>query len=123
MDKKETMQQVQNTMGNIFTKSRLKKAGIGILLCGILAGGGAWYHHQQKQAEHAQLLQARTTMIEAQAAQNNVALLTADSIRSLSAQAIGVDETGITFQEISLLDGQQEKSKDKKDKKEHEEQY
>ena len=120
MDKKETMQQVQNTMGNIFTKSRLKKAGIGILLCGILAGGGAWYHHQQKQAEHAQLLQARTTMIEAQAAQNNVALLTADSIRSLSAQAIGVDETGITFQEISLLDGQQEKSKDKKDKKEHE---
>lgn len=120
MDKKETMQTVQTTLGNIFSKSHMKKAGVGLLICGILAGGGAWYHHQQKQTEHAQQLQARTTMIEAQAAQNNVALLDTENVRALSAQAIGIDETAITFQEISLLDNQQEEHKDKKEKKDHE---
>lgn len=116
MDKKETMENVQNTLGNIFTRSHLKKAAAGLLVCGILAGGGAWYHHQQKQVEHAQMLQARTTMIEAQAAQNNVALLDTDNIRTLTAQAIGVDETAITFQEISLLDKTQQPHKDDKEK-------
>lgn len=72
MDKKETMQTVQTTLGNIFSKSHMKKTGVGLLICGILAGGGAWYHHQQEQTEHARQLQARTTMIEAQAEQNNV---------------------------------------------------
>ena len=117
MDKKEMMKNAQTTLGSIFTKSRLKKVGIGILICGLLAGGGTWYQHQQKQAEHAQQLQARTMMLEAQAAQNNVALLPADSIRSLTAEAIGIDETAITFREISLKDNtiSNEKEKEKKD--------
>ena len=102
MDKKYLRQNLQNSLTNIFHKSYLKKACAGILICGLLAAGGTWYHHTQKQIEHAQLLQARTTMIEAQANQNNVALLDLSNIRSLTAQAIGIDENAITFREISL---------------------
>ena len=101
MDKKETMQQVQNTMGNIFTKSRLKKAGIGILLCGILAGGGAWYHHQQKQAYKEKKIQAMSQMIEAQAQAQNLTLIPEEKARALAAQAIGKDESSLSFSRIS----------------------
>ena len=104
MDKKETMHMVQEKARGIFTPARLKKAGGCLLICAILAGGGAWYHHQQKQTEHAQVLQAKTTMIEAQAARNNIAILDTNTIRSLTAEAIGIDENNITYREISLSD-------------------
>ena len=47
MNKTELMKNAQTTLGQIFTKKRLKKAGADILICGILAAGGGWYHHQQ----------------------------------------------------------------------------
>ncbi len=116
MNKTELMKNAQTTLGQIFTKKRLKKAGAGILICGILAAGAGWYHHQQKQAEHASILAARTTMIEAQASQNNVALLDTDSIRSLAAQAIGLDENTITFREVALSDASQQADSEKEKK-------
>ena len=135
MDKKETMHMVQEKARGIFTPARLKKAGGCLLICAILAGGGAWYHHQQKQAEDAQVLQAKTTMIEAQAARNNIAILDTNTIRSLAAEAIGIDENSITYREISLSDKalhdndkdqHNDKDKDKhkdKDKKSKEHKY
>lgn len=94
----------QNIFGKIFTKSRLTKAGLLILLVCIIAGGAEYYYHQQKIAEHAQLTQARTAMLEAQADKNNLALLDEATIRSIAAQTICVDEAAVTFKEIELSD-------------------
>ena len=111
---------------NIFTAARLKKAGACLGICAVIAGGAAWYHHQQKQVEHAQILEARNQLIETQAAQHNLALLSTDTVRTLAADAIGIDETTISYREISLMDKSQhigtnkdDKKKDSKHKSEH----
>ena len=106
-----------------------KKLAIGVLICAVVTGGiasgAAWYHHQQEQAAHEQRIQARTTMIQAQADQRSLALLDTNAIRSLTAQAIGQDETSITFREITLINAadpsEKNGKKDKKEKKEHRE--
>lgn len=122
MDKNDSQQNIKNKWKRIFTKKHFIQASAGLLFCGVLAAGGGWYHHQQEQAEHAQFLAAHTNMMEAQANKNNVALLDSATIRSLTAEAIGLDENTITFREITLLDiGQQgiahEEEREHRDKK------
>ena len=102
---------------NIFTAARLKKAGACLGVCAVIAGGAAWYHHQQKQVEHAQIRDAQNQLIETQAAQHDLALLSTDTVRTLAADAIGIDETTITYRDISLMDKSQHIDSDKKDKK------
>ena len=101
---KEVGGAAQETARRIFTAAHLRKAGAALAVCAVLAGGGAWYHHQQEQVQHASVREARTTMITAQAAQRSLELLTPEQIRSLAAEAVGVDETSLTYKEISLID-------------------
>ena len=101
---KEVGVAAQETAKRIFTAAHLRKAGAALAVCAVLAGGGAWYHHQQEQVQHASVREARTTMITAQAAQRSLELLTPEQIRSLAAEAVGVDETSLTYKEISLID-------------------
>ena len=93
----------------------------------VIAGsGGAWYHHQQKQAYKEKKIQAISQMIEAQAQAQNLTLIPEEKARALAAQAIGKDESSLSFSRISLIDLEgskhekgedRHKEKDKKDKK------
>lgn len=65
----------------------------------------------------AQIRDAQNQLIETQAAQHDLALLNTDTVRTLAADAIGIDETTVTYQDISLMDKSQHIDSDKKDKK------
>lgn len=92
-----------------------KKAGVILLIGALCAGGGTWYHHQQKQLQHAKVMEARAAAIKVQAEKNNMVLLSQDSVRTLAADAIGADETAVTYRKISL-----EVPKQHKEMKKHE---
>lgn len=108
----------------IFTARNAKIAVTAIVICAVAGGGGAWYHHQQKQAYKEKKIQAMSQMIEAQA--QNMTLIPEEKARALAAQAIGKDESSLSFSRISLIDLEgskhekgedRHKEKDKKDKK------
>ncbi len=93
---------MQTLGGKIFTKSHFKKLGVFLVICAVAAGGGAYFVHQQKITKRLQVNEARTAMITAQATKSNISLLPENQIRTLAAQAIGQDESNITFREIYL---------------------
>lgn len=86
----------------IFSPRRLKIGAVLILVCAVAAGGGTWYYHQQKMERKAQIRQAQTRMVEYQAEQRNVKLLSVDDIKAIAAQAVGKEEAALQFREISL---------------------
>ena len=86
----------------LFTAKRFKIGAAVVIVCAVVAGIGAWYHHQQKIERRAQIRQAQTRMVEYQAEQRNMALIGEEKVRSLTAQAIGQDESALTFREITL---------------------
>lgn len=103
-------------------KAAAKKAGIAAVIIAVLGGAGAWYHHSQEKAMHLQQQQARTALVTAQASSRSLTLLDENAIRSITAEAIGQDETAITFKQIALTNaadardgGKKDKEKDKKD--------
>ncbi len=101
-------------------KPYAKKASAILLIAAVVSGAGAWYIHGQKQERHAQKEQAWTTMITAQARQRSVTLLDESAVRSIAAEAIGQQETAITFRQISLRDmAQNEDHKQKMKHREH----
>lgn len=101
-------------------KPYAKKASAILLIAAVVSGAGAWYIHGQKQERHAQKEQAWTTMITAQAWQRSVTLLDESAVRSIAAEAIGQQETAITFCQISLRDmAQNEDHKQKMKHREH----
>ena len=110
----------------IFTARNAKIAVTAIVICAVAGSGGAWYHHQQKQAYKEKKIQAMSQMIEAQAQAQNLTLIPEEKARALAAQAIGKDESSLSFSRISLIDLEgskhekgedRHKEKDKKDKK------
>ena len=92
----------QEPTGKLLTAKRIKIGVALIIICAIVAGGGSWYYHQQKEAKRAQLAQAQTRMVQYQANQNNMQLLDETKVRALAAQAIGLDESQLTFKQIQL---------------------
>lgn len=88
----------------IFTARNAKIAVTAIVICAVAGGGGAWYHHQQKQAYKEKKIQAMSQMIEAQAQAQNLTLIPEEKARALAAQAIGKDESSLSFSRISLID-------------------
>lgn len=98
-------------------KPYAKKASAILLIAAVVSGAGAWYVHGQKQERHTQKEQAWTTMITAQARQRSVTLLDESAVRSIAAEAIGQEETAITFRQISLRDMAQ--NEDRKQKMKH----
>lgn len=101
-------------------KPYAKKASAILLIAAVVSGAGAWYVHGKKQERHAQKEQAWTTMITAQARHRSVTLLDESAVRSIAAEAIGQQETAITFRQISLRDmAQNEDHKQKMKHREH----
>ncbi len=92
------------TAKGIFSAKNLKRAGIVAVIGAVLAGGGAYWHYGQEAAAKARVSEARTQMVRTQAEKEGLALLSEDAVRTLVADAIGVDETAITYRKVELTD-------------------
>ena len=65
----------------LFTAKRFKIGAAVVIVCAVVAGIGAWYHHQQKIERRAQIRQAQTRMVEYQAEQRNMVLIGEEKVR------------------------------------------
>ena len=95
---------IMETAKGIFSTKNLKRAGIVAVIGAVLAGGGAYWHHGQEIAAKERVSEARTQMVRTQAEKEGLALLSEDAVRTLVADAIGVDETTITYRRIELTE-------------------
>ena len=95
---------IMETAKGIFSAKNLKRAGVVAVLGAVLAGGGAYWHHGQEVAAKERVNEARTQMVRTQAEKEGLALLSEDAVRTLVADAIGVDETTITYRRIELTE-------------------
>ena len=95
---------IMETAKGIFSAKNLKRAGVVVALGAVLAGGGAYWHHGQEVAAKERVSEARTQMVRTQAEKEGFALLSEDAVRTLVADAIGVDETAITYRRIELTE-------------------
>ena len=95
---------IMETAMGIFSAKNLKRAGIVAVIGAVLAGGGAYWHHGQEVAAKERVSEARTQMVRTQAEKEGLALLSEDAVRTLVADAIGVDETTITYRRIELTE-------------------
>ena len=95
---------IMETAKGIFSAKNLKRAGVVAALGAVLAGGGAYWHHGQEVAAKERVSEARTQMVRMQADKAGLALLSEDAVRTLVADAIGVDETAITYRKVELTD-------------------
>ena len=107
---------IMETAKGIFSAKNLKRAGIVAVIGAVLAGGGAYWHHGQEAAAKVRVSEARTQMLRQQADKAGLALLSEDVVRTLVADAIGVDETTITYRKIELTDNRAKGRKHDDDK-------
>ena len=96
------MQNVKNQAKKVFTPARIKKAAVLAMLVSLVSAGGAYYHHQQAQARSVAEKQARSEMITAQASQRGIVLIDEAHVRTIAADALGKNESDLTFHTIQL---------------------
>ena len=107
---------IMETAKGIFSAKNLKRAGIVAVIGAVLAGGGAYWHHGQEVAAKERVSEARTQMVLTQAEKEGLALLSEDAVRTLVADAIGMDETAITDRRIELTENRAKGMKHDDDK-------
>lgn len=116
----DTLVSIKN---KVCTARNTKIAAAFCVVCVVATAGGHYYLHQQHLARHAERVDAMAQMTKAQADQHNISLISEDQACAAAAQAIGKDESELTFKEIALFDmnsakhgpkdGRKEKPKDK----------
>ena len=108
---------IMETAKGIFSAKNLKRAGIVAVIGAVLAGGGAYWHHGQEAAAKVRVSEARTQMVRTQAEKEGLAILSEDTVRTLVADAIGMDETAITYRRIDLTENRAKGMKHDDDKR------
>lgn len=88
----------------VCTARNAKIAAAFCVVCVVATAGGHYYLHQQHLARHAERVDAMAQMTKAQADQHNISLISEDQACAAAAQAIGKDESELTFKEIALFD-------------------
>ena len=103
-----TQEKWQDTLVSIKNKvctARNAKIAAAFCVVSVVAtAGGHYYLHQQHLARHAERIDAMAQMTKAQADQHNISLISEDQACAAAAQAIGKDESELTFKEIALFD-------------------
>lgn len=107
---------IMETAKGIFSAKNLKRAGIVAVIGAVLAGGGAYWHYGQEAAAKARVSEARTQMVRTQAEKEGLTLLSENAVRTLVADAIGVDETAITYRKVELAENRAKGRKHDDDK-------
>lgn len=95
-------QKIKEQVKGAFSPAHLKKAAALAVLVGVATAGTAYFHYQQVEAHSLMKRQARSEMIAAQAAQQNIVLLDEDKVRSIAADSIGKSEAELTFRPLEL---------------------
>ena len=108
---------IMETAKGIFSAKNLKRAGVVVALGAVLAGGGAYWHHGQEVAAKERVSEARTQMVRTQADKAGLALLSENEVRTLVADAIGMDETTITYRRIELTENRATEKRHDDDKR------
>ena len=112
MEAQKSKEQVKG----VFSPAHLKKAAALAVLVGVATAGTAYFHYQQAEAQSLMKRQARSEMIAAQAAQQNIVLLDEDKVRSIAADSIGKSEAELTFRplELKMRDHDDDRDHDRK---------
>lgn len=98
------------------TPQRLKKGAGCLVALAIVVGGGKFAMHKAKAEAKLQEAQAKTRMLQNMAAQQNITLVSTDTVKENIASTLGTDPSSITFQSITLDDRKPgEKKEDRKD--------
>lgn len=97
----DTLVSIKN---KVCTARNAKIAAAFCVVCVVATAGGHYYLHQQHLARHAERVDAMAQMTKAQADQRNISLISEDQACAAAAQAIGKDESELTFKEIALFD-------------------
>ena len=97
----DTLVSIKN---KVCTARDAKIAAAFCVVCVVATAGGHYYLHQQHLARHAERIDAMAQMTKAQADQHNISLISEDQACAAAAQAIGKDESELTFKEIALFD-------------------
>ncbi|MBD9022901.1 MAG: hypothetical protein EGR10_09845 [Megasphaera elsdenii] len=97
----DTLVSIKN---KVCTARNAKIAAAFCVVCVVATAGGHYYLHQQHLARHAERVDAMAQMTKAQADQHNISLISKDQACAAAAQAIGKDESELTFKEIALFD-------------------
>ena len=115
----EKMNNVQNQAKGA-CKKYWKKGLAAVVALAILGGAGAVYDVQQHKAERAARDAARSQLVASQAARENVTLISEDEAKAKAAEAVGIDESSLTFKSVGLenlaLQKGDKKDGDKKEK-------
>ena len=99
------------TVKGIFSAKNLKRAGAVAVIGAMLAGGCAYWQYERKAAAHARVVEARAQMVRTQAEKEGLALLSENEVRTLVADAIGMDETAIAYRRIDLTENRAKRMK------------
>lgn len=97
----DTLVSIKN---KVCTARNAKIAAAFCVVCVVATAGGHYYLHQQHLARHAERVDAMAQTTKAQADQHNISLISEDQACAAAAQAIGKDESELTFKEIALFD-------------------
>lgn len=97
----DTLVSIKN---KVCTARNAKIAAAFCVVCVVATAGGHYYLRQQHLARHAERVDAMAQMTKAQADQHNISLISEDQACAAAAQAIGKDESELTFKEIALFD-------------------
>ena len=119
----ENKDTVSRRFSRVFTKKRLGGLAAAVAIVLLAGGGASYYHHAQARAVHQQERAAMSQLNAIQAEKMGISVLSEAQIRSIAADAIGQEETAVTFDEIDLMTGHQEsalKEKEHEGRDEHE---
>ena len=100
-------------------KKYWKKGLAAVVVLALIGGAGVAIDIQREQSEHAAKAAARSQLVAAQAARENVTLISEDEAKAAAAEAVGIDESALTYKTVGLenlaMQGK-DKNKDKKEK-------
>ncbi len=105
MDKMNNTQQASTLAGiGAFGRKYWKKGLAGILAVAVLGGAGfAWNAHRHMERLAARDA-ARSQLVASEAAKQDITLISADEAQAVAAEAIGTDESQLTYRRVSLTD-------------------
>lgn len=97
-------------------KRHWKKGLAAVVILALIGGAGVAIDIQREHSAHAAKAAARSQLVAAQAARENVTLISEDEAKAKAAEAVGVDESALTFCHVNLENlAMQGKDKDRKE--------
>ena len=99
----KTGNSIMETGKKVFTARNLKKGASILILLAVVGAGGKYFLHQNKVEARNRADEARTTLLQNLAAQNNVQLASTEDVKNKVAQALGTDAAQVKFTSVNLI--------------------